>query len=302
MRISSSMASQLGVNAILDQQSKLLKTQLELSTGKRILTPSDDPAGQVRLQDINESINTNNQYQDNIDTVRSRLELEESVMGGITEVLQRAHELAVQGVNATQTAETRKGMAIEARQLLDQMMGLANKQNANGEYIFAGNKVGTKPYSVAATVPPALPANIYTYDGDSARRSLQISDNRRLTDGDPGDYVFGVIGAGSAFEALEKFATDMEANAPDSNVLTVIQDAMSSVLEARSSVGARLNTLDLQENINADFILDLETAKSVVEDLDYTEAISRFNLETVGLQAAQQAYAKVQGLSLFNYL
>jgi flagellar hook-associated protein 3 FlgL len=299
------MASQLGVNAILDQQSKLLKTQLELSTGKKILTPSDDPAGQVRLQDINESINTNNQYQDNIDTVRSRLELEESVMGGVTEILQRANELAVQGVNATQTAETRKGMAIEVRQLIDQMMGLANKQNANGEYIFAGNKVGTKPYSVAATVPPALPANIYTYDGDGERRSLQISDNRRLTDGDPGIYVFGdttTVPSSSAFDALEKFATDMEANAPDSAVLTDIQDAMGTVLEARSSAGARLNTLDLQENINADFILDLETAKSVVEDLDYTEAISRFNLETVGLQAAQQAYAKVQGLSLFNYL
>lgn len=296
MRISTAMASQLGINSILDQQAKLSKTQLQLATGRRILTPSDDPSGQVRLQDINESLETNKQYQDNLETVRSRLEQEEATLISITDLLQRASELAVKGANATQTAETRRGIEAEVRQLLGELLGLANKRNSNGEYLFSGDMVKTLPFSGDEI------AGSFAYNGDTSQRTIQISETRRIADGDHGTTVFGTIGSGSAFDVLYDFANNMAANNADPAAIDNIHVAMNRVLEARAGVGARLNAVDRQFEVNADFILDAQTAKSAIEDLDYAEATGRFNLESVALQAAQQAYVKVQGLSLFNFL
>jgi flagellar hook-associated protein 3 FlgL len=74
------------------------------------------------------------------------------------------------------------------------------------------------------------------------------------------------------------------------------------VLLTRASVGTRLNALDRQEEINSDSILNTKTVLSATEDLDYAEAVSRFNQQTVSLQAAQQIFTQVKKLSLFNYL
>ncbi|RLA20014.1 MAG: flagellar hook-associated protein 3 [Gammaproteobacteria bacterium] len=297
MRISTSLISQLGINSILDQQSKLSKTQLQLATGKRILTPSDDPTGQTRLLDIRQSLETNKQYQDNIDTVRSRLTLEEATLTGVSDLLQRVSELAVQGVNDTQSAETRRGIEAEVRQLLGELLSLANKKNANGEHLFGGDIVNSLPFSGNENTGG------FAYNGDTGQRTIQISETRRIADGDPGESVFGAVGGGaSVFEVLFDFANDMNTNAPDPAAIDEIHQVLSGILEVRAGVGARLNALERQKEVNADFILDAQTAKSAVEDLDYAEATGRFNLESVALQAAQQAYIKVQGLSLFNFL
>jgi flagellar hook-associated protein 3 FlgL len=84
--------------------------------------------------------------------------------------------------------------------------------------------------------------------------------------------------------------------------LTDIDAALQRILDTRAGVGARLNALETQENMNSRFMTDTQGNLSETQDLDYAEAISRFNVQQVALQAAQQAYAKVQGLSLFNYL
>lgn len=70
----------------------------------------------------------------------------------------------------------------------------------------------------------------------------------------------------------------------------------------RAGAGARLNALDNQAEINADYQLQLQTTLSEVQDLDYAEAISRFELQLVALQAAQQSFSRISGLSLFNFL
>jgi flagellar hook-associated protein 3 FlgL len=70
----------------------------------------------------------------------------------------------------------------------------------------------------------------------------------------------------------------------------------------RASVGARLNALDTQETLNSDFLLRIDETLSDMHDLDYAEAVTRMNVEMAGLESAQKAYGKVQGLSLFNYI
>jgi len=296
MRVSTSLMFQRGVNAILDQQTKSSKTQTQLSTGKRLLSPADDPAGSKRLLDIKQAVETTGQYQQNIDTIRSRLALEESTLDGVTNFLQRARELAVNGANGTHDATTRKAIGAEARQILDGVLGLANSKNANGEYIFSGDKTQTKPFAGSADTGG------FSYQGDSGQRSIRIGPTRLVADSDPGESVFGAAGVGGAFDVLYAFANNMDSNTPDPTAIDNIDGAIDRVLNVRSSVGARLNALDKQKEVNADYELDMKKTLSEVQDLDFAEAISEFNQQNVALQAAQQAYVKVQNLSLFNYL
>jgi flagellar hook-associated protein 3 FlgL len=109
-------------------------------------------------------------------------------------------------------------------------------------------------------------------------------------------------GTQSIFETIDKLATDFENNSISSNSLTDIQSAIENVVTVRTKIGARLNAMDTQKNINDELTLQSQKTLSGIQDLDYAEAISRLNLQMVGLQASQQAFTKIQNLSLFNYL
>ena len=306
MRISTSWAQQLGVNSMLDQQARLSQTQMQLSLGKKNLTPSDDPVAATRIIDLNQGIKQTEQYQNNINAARQRLSLEDGALQGAVDVLHRIKELGVQGLNATNSPNDRITIAVEMEELNQQLLGLANTRNANGEYLFSGYKTDTPAFSKNA-------AGGYDYTGDANRREIQIAGDRRIADGDYGTAVFGtptgaapVLGPSgpvdNVLEAIDKFAADLRANAPQGSSLDDIAGALDKMLTTEASVGVRLNALDRQEEVNSGYILELQTLLSTTEDLDYTEAISRFNLQTVSLQAAQQAFTKVQDLSLFKFL
>jgi len=186
MRISTSWAQQTAVNSMLDQQSRLQQTQMQLSTGKKILTPSDDPAAAARIIDLNQSIKQTEQYQSNINTARQRLTLEEGVLQNATDILQRVNELGVQGLNATNSPSDRTAIAFEMEELNQQLVGLANTKNANGEYLFSGFKSATQPFSKNTA------GGGYTYAGDANQRTIQIGETRQIADGDHGSNVFGI--------------------------------------------------------------------------------------------------------------
>jgi flagellar hook-associated protein 3 FlgL len=289
---------------MLDQQLKLQQTQMQLSTGKKLLTPSDDPAAAARGIDLNQGIKQTEQYQSNINTARQRLSLEDGVLQNAVSVLHKIKELGIQGLNDTNSPSDRIIIATEMKSLNEHLVGLANTRNANGEYLFSGFKSATQPFSKNTA------SGGYNYDGGSNQRAIQIGETRQIADGDLGINVFGtpansLPAAGSnanIFEAIDRFAADLRSNAPIPASLDDVASALEKMLTVEASVGARLNALDNQEELNADFVLDMKTVLSSTEDLDYAEAISKFNLQTVSLQAAQQAFTQVKKLSLFNYL
>ncbi len=300
MRISTSWHNQLGINAMLEQQSKLSETELRLASGKKYLTPSENPGVATNLIDLQQNIKEHEQYQVNINMATQRLDLQESNLGDATNVLQKIRELAVQGLNDSNTAENRKEIAFEIDELNKHLLGMANTQNANGEYLFAGYKSDTRPYT----------SSPYAYAGDGNRREIAIGPNRTVTDGDPGDAVFGAILAppltpgaiSNVFQAVDQLSSDLKANAPNTGSLKDLDQTMERIAVTRASTGAKLHALENQENLNAETILDNKSAASDIGDLDYAEALSKFDLQKVSLQAAQQAFVKVQNLSLFNYM
>lgn len=304
MRVSTSWSNQLGVSAMLNQQAKLTDTQLKLSSGKKFLTPSEDPLAATNLMSLDQSIKEYQQYQSNIGVARQRLSLETTSLNGATDILQKIRELGVQSINGSQTPQNRAQIAIQVDQLNAQLLSLANTQNANGEYIFSGYQTDKQAFvydSATAT---------YTYQGDANQRGITISPARQVTDGDAGESVFGALSAGpltvgsidNVFQAVAQLSNDLKANTPNAASLADLDRAMERIDTIQASTGTRLNALDNQESINAAYILDHKTTASAVGDLDYAEALSKFNSQQVSLQAAQQAFTKVQKLTLFNYL
>lgn len=189
MRISTPLLFRQGVDAIQQQQARLAKTQLQVATGQRILTPADDPLGAKRILDINELLALNDQYQRHGEAARRRLAVQESALEGVDNVLQRIRELAIQGHNGAYRASDRQALAVEIGERLEELLGLANSQDGNNEYLFAGDKVHTQPFvRVAGGVD---------YAGDDGRRRLPIAPGYSLALGDAGSAVFMTIANGN---------------------------------------------------------------------------------------------------------
>ena len=397
MRISTFWMQQSAVNAMLDQQAQVAHTQLEVATGKRILSPSDDPAGASRALDLTHASAANAQYQRNIDAVDSRLGNEDQTLSSVTDVLQRVRTLALEGANGTLSDGDRKNLATEIRQRLAQLVQLANTKDANGEYIFAGNATRTQP--------SVQNGSGVAYVGDQGQRAIAIAPGQTVATGDPGSDVFQNIPAGNGtfdiaasptntgtlvsgatsvsdlsqwdggsyqirftaanayevvdasnavvssgsytsgdtisfrgvqvgftgtpavgdsysvgpstgkdmFSTLSDIADALESPSFTPHDASVITDrigravqnldqASDRIVDVRARIGARLNTADDQANLNSGIGVDLKAQLSKVQDADYSTAVSTLNLQMTGLQAAQAAYVKVQGLSLFNYL
>ena len=195
MRISTQGAYLNGLQAMQRLQEALDYTQRQISSGRRILNPSDDPIGSSRAIELREAISRLDQFDRNATIVNNRLSQEESALNSINNVMQRVRELALQANNATQSNESRGLIAIEMREHLENLVQLANQQDGNGSYLFAGNLEGTQPV--------ARMGSSFTYNGDQGQRFIQIGEGRQVSDSDPGSSVFFQIRNGNGtFTAL----------------------------------------------------------------------------------------------------
>lgn len=300
MNISTAQMFQQAVSNMLSKQTEVAKTQQQLSTGLRILSPSDDPAAATRILDLNQVIATTSQFQRNADFAETRLAQTESVLTQVGNLLQRTRELSVRANNASLNAFDRQAIAAEVKQNLQALVQLANSQDANGEHLFSGFKTSTIPFSDSG-------GGNFVYNGDQGQRSLQIGASRQVTVGDSGEAIFmrvddGAGGNSSMFAVLNDFVNDLQANTPSATTLTRLDSALDVVMNTRASIGARMNSIEGQRSANDSFLLLLQEDRSNLRDLDYAEAISRFQQQITALQAAQQSFVKIQGMSLFNYL
>ncbi len=308
MRISTAYPQQFNINSMANQQAQLTNTQAKISSGQKYLTPSENPSAAAYSLGFKESIALTTQYQENIAAANQRLGLEETALTNATDTIQRLQELGLQGVSDSGNSTiSRNAIASEFDQLSDHLLSLANTRNANGEYIFAGTKSTTMPYSKVVADPNALatdtPAPSFTYAGSFKQRAIQVGISRTITDGDTGPAVFGSTQDGtSVFDAIKKFTAELKADKPTLETLKQIDDALVRVTTVHASIGARQNALDRQKATNDDFIINTKTALSNVADLDMADAITKLNSQQTSLQAAQQSFAKVQGMSLFKYL
>ncbi len=190
MRMSTSMLDQAAVNGIMQEQAALSKTQQELSTGKSINTPADNPVGMVQLLQL---ANTNSQYQQYISNGQSantNLQLEQQALGTSTTTLQSIRDLVVQANSGANSTTDLKDIATQISALESQLLGTANGKNSQGDYLFAGYSVGTQPFVRGSSGSIA-------YLGDSGASSVPLNGGTSVQTGDPGSAVFMNVPTGN---------------------------------------------------------------------------------------------------------
>lgn len=318
MRVATTTAYSQAVNSMNSQNYTLNKTMQQISTGQRILVPSDDPAASARVLGLNQAKERTEQFQDNIAALKSALEVEETSLNSIVNSLQRVRELAIQANNDTYDANQRKDMALEVQQGLEAIVGFANMTNGGGDFLFGGYDNRNIPFVMDAS------GTTVTYTGDQGQQFLQIGSARQIASGDNGfDMFMSIKGSDngsdpadnipmSVFAIVSELETAMDTDLGtagtedfhDSVLRSIanLDKAIGQIVDAQAAIGARLNATDAQESVNEDYLIQVASTLSTTQDLDYAEAISRLELEQVGLQAAQQSFTKIQSLSLFNYL
>jgi flagellar hook-associated protein 3 FlgL len=297
MRVSTAQFQMESISRMLQQQERLGDIQQKISTGRRLLTPSEDPTASARILDLRQVVDINEQYQRNSDMVQARLESQDITLTSMVDVFQRVRELAVQGLNDPLGQENRDGIAAEIRQQLDEVLSLSGRKDASGEYLFSGYKGNVVPVSDNG-------GGNYTYAGDQGQRKVLIGPNRNIEDSDNGfDLFFNVENTTeNTFSAIYQLATDLENDTQSGANLDDIDAVMENLSMFRSRTGARLQALDVQNNVNEGLVVHSKELLSDLEDLDLAEAITELTLRQAGLEAAQQSYVRVQGLSLFNFL
>jgi flagellar hook-associated protein 3 FlgL len=420
MRISTSAIYDAGVRAMQQQTEKLMQVQQQIASGRRILTPADDPVAAARVLEVSQSQAVNQQYGANAAAASDSLALEESVLGSISALLQNVRDVATNAGNATLNQSDRATLANELRGRYQELLGLANSTDGGGQYIFSGYQGGTRPFSESAP-------GVVTYAGDQGQRLIQVSPSRQIAVSDAGAEVFqrisngngtfatkaaanggsAVIDTGTVLDPAKwggggnnkdftvKFSVtggvttyDILDNVAGTSLLTGLapgaapyprayvsgsnidlsqagppafdygarlsisgapadgdsfsvtasasqdafktindlvqllqsspsgaaltnglssaqrnlDNAMETVLTARTSTGARMKELDSVKSAGEDRALQYSQTVSALQDLDYAKAASELAQQQVNLEAAQKSFVKVAGLSLFSYI
>lgn len=183
MRISTMQQFNTGVRSILDNQESSLRTQQQISTGRRVLTPADDPIASTRILQLQQDISLRDQFEKNVTASRNRLNLEESILTSVTENVSRIRELTVNAGNGSMTQEDRTYIASEIEQRYKALVDLMNTKDASNTYIFAGFKGETMPFE-------ARKGGGVEYKGDDGERTLNISTSTKVQTNDSGKNIF----------------------------------------------------------------------------------------------------------------
>lgn len=416
MRISTLQAFNNGVAGLQRNYANVTRTQEQISTGNRILTPADDPVASVRLLQLEQQQNVLNQYSENLTAAKNSLTQEEVSLNSANTILQRVRELAVQAGNGALSSTDRASIAAELQEREDELLGLMNTRNARGEYLFAGFQGKTQPFVRQAD-------GSYAYQGDEGQRKIQIASSLDIPISDNGKKTFvnitdagrlqatptgalpglrvgaplvqdevafsgtpafppggieiefdtvnpqnyeirsiappAVLGSGTLdsdpakqdklvfrgvvvnFDGtpaggelvqitprqsggvdvqkqgvLDTIATLRQAllDAPDTPNgslqvrdavalgLANIDHAMVTLDSVRGEIGARLNVVETTQTDNEDVSLVNKSVQAQLRELDYAEALSRLSFQSIVLEAAQQSYVKIAGLTLFSQM
>ena len=193
MTISTTLLFNRAVSLMGRQQTALAELQEKVSTGKELVRPSDSPELAVNIARIKSSIGEMDAFKNSLNAVNDRLRIEESYLDGAKDVLIKLKQLTLQGANASMSGRDKEVLALQVDELIAEIKNLANGTDANGNYLFAGSRVTTPPYTEDAE-------GIIRYQGDNFRPNIDYTANRRSAIGRNGIDVFRPVLSGESTE------------------------------------------------------------------------------------------------------
>lgn len=295
MRISTQMIFDSGATRMGEMQTALNKTQQQIASGRRMLSPSDDPVSAARALDVAQAQALNDRLAVNRQRATAGLTEAEGVLASVTELIQDVKTTVISAGNPGLTDSSRAAMATELQAKYDLLLGYANSRDASGNYIFSGHSSDAPAFDATGT-----------YQGDSGKRLLQVDSARQMEMNVPGDQVFQG-GGQDLFQTLNDLITLLNTpGAPSAAALNThngdLTAALDNVSKVRASLGTRLQELEALDYAGDDRNLQYAQVLSELQDVDYTEAVTRLSQQQFVLEAAQQSFAKASGLSLFDYI
>lgn len=190
MRVSTSQIYNIANIGMKQAQGAVVKTQEQIATGKRLLTPADDPVAATSILQLNQELARTEQYGKNINIAENSLNLEEAALKSVVNLVQRMQELAVSAGNTTVlTSKDYQALAAEVDSRVGELLNLQNTRNASGQYIFAGYQGATQPFSDDG-------GGHFSYHGDEGQLSLQASTSITVPVSDSGKRIFVDIPSG----------------------------------------------------------------------------------------------------------
>jgi flagellar hook-associated protein 3 FlgL len=281
----------------------LARRQDQLASGKRLLVPSDDPAGAAQAILTRGRQAAAEQWTRNIAEARDRLNATDNAVQAVASALTRAHEIAVQGANATNDALARQALAREVDQILEGVLALANTRGTRGEYLFGGQESTRPPYTATRDVNGQITAVTPNPRGIDGAVAAEVSDGLTVTTGVSGTTVFGApADATYAFAPLIGLRDSLDAGGDGGTALDEISGAIDRLAEPIGQVGGRLNWLGVIEERLAAESVTLAASLSRIEDLDMPKAVQEFEHAKIAYEAALASGANLLQMSLLQFL
>jgi flagellar hook-associated protein 3 FlgL len=289
MKISTSFMFDRATTRMSNIQNKLATTQAQLAVGKQILSPSAAPDQAAAIQRLKGEI----QRQDTA---------EETALSSSNDLLIRMKELGIQAANDTLGPDDRKAIGVEMKALRDQLLSLGNTRDDSGNYLFSGTRVNT----------PAFAENSngdVVYQGDQTQTRIPAGVERTVQFTRSGTDVFSRVLRSDGqsvgfFNALDQMIEGMNNNetSPIEQGIADLNQMHNNLTLSQAQNGSEQIVVQSQRDVLDETVLRLKSTLSEIEDLDYTEAVTRMNKEMMGLEAAMGSFAKISGLTLFDYI
>jgi flagellar hook-associated protein 3 FlgL len=252
MRISTKTIFESGSARLSDLQTSLVKAQQQISTGRRMLTPADDPVAAARALEVTQSQSVNQQYADNRGSAKDSLSQEEVTLQGVTNLLQDVRTIAVAAGNGTLDQAGREDYAEQLRGRLNDLLGMANAKDGSGNYLFSGYQTTTQPFvQSGATV---------SYYGDQGQRKMQVDSMQQMALSDSGDAVFQNIKMGNGKFVVAP-GTNATTGGPNTGTGVV---STNSIIDASQLTGDNYTvTFSVAAGVTTYNIVDTTTGNSV---------------------------------------
>ena len=305
-RITSSMTTRSvlsDLNRIAAQQDL---TRRQMSSGKAITKPSDDPYGAARAMSLRTDLAGVKQHQRNVDEAQSWMSATSTTLSSITDLAQKARELTVQGATDTLSQSGRDAIADQIDQLI---AGMKQEGNAtyDGRYVLGGSRTNTPPYdsTLTKTDPSVTPNDAYS--GDAASQLREIGPGVTLAVNVHGDEVLGGASGstGNLLGVLRDIATHLRSGdtaALGGGDIKAVSDQIDNLLAVQARVGAGMNRLDTASSRLAQIEESTTSMLSNTEDADMAEVITNYSTQQAVYQSALNAGARIVQTSLLDFL
>jgi flagellar hook-associated protein 3 FlgL len=284
MRISTSMMFDTNARNLTRMQGDLYRLQNQMATGRRILTPSDDPVAAAQALVVSQQQSINQQFIDNQGNAASQLTELEDRLNGVTNVLQAVKTRVVEAGNGAYSDSDRKAIAADIRERYQELLGLANAADSMGNYVFAGFSAKTQPFSVSGSPGERT----VSYQGDDGRRQLQVDASRIMDVSESGSDIFMRIPQGNG-----RFVVNAGTSTTPNNGTAVV--GTSSMVGAYDGAKYEMVFVDADTfQVKVDGVLQVDASTSLPIDYSYTSGADVF-LPDPGAPGAAEVKLSLSG-------